>query len=135
MDHVSTNRPSRSLQLGEGHFLVRPIVPHGRPCRHRSALPSPAGPWPYRGAVYTWEPFHGEGTVFGAIGRDDLARVQVDWPDGTDLEPVLSGLDARLDAAQVESRTLGALRDALLPELLSGRLRVPEAREQVEVVV
>ncbi len=33
-----------------------------------------------------------------------------------------------------ESRTLAALRDALLPELLSGRLRVPEAQELVESV-
>lgn len=40
----------------------------------------------------------------------------------------------RADRATRESRTLAALRDALLPELLSGRLRVPEARERVEAV-
>ncbi|QYG91070.1 hypothetical protein HC251_00545 [Iamia sp. SCSIO 61187] len=35
--------------------------------------------------------------------------------------------------ARSESRTLAELRDALLPELLSGRLRVPEAEELAEV--
>ncbi len=35
---------------------------------------------------------------------------------------------------RVESRRLASLRDALLPELLSGRIRVPEAREAVESV-
>ncbi|USR79034.1 restriction endonuclease subunit S [Arcanobacterium pinnipediorum] len=38
-----------------------------------------------------------------------------------------------MDAALcVESRRLAALRDALLPELMSGRIRVPEAREAIE---
>lgn len=32
---------------------------------------------------------------------------------------------------QLETQSLEALRDALLPELLSGRIRVPEAAEAV----
>lgn len=36
---------------------------------------------------------------------------------------------------RIESRQLELLRDALLPELLSGRIRVPEARETVESVI
>lgn len=39
---------------------------------------------------------------------------------------------AERDRATSESRTLSALRDALLPEVLSGRLRVPMAEELVE---
>jgi len=39
---------------------------------------------------------------------------------------------AKRDRANAESRTLAELRDALLPELLSGRLRVPVAEEIVE---
>jgi len=34
--------------------------------------------------------------------------------------------------AEQESLGLVALRDALLPELMSGRIRVPEAQEAVE---
>ena len=44
-------------------------------------------------------------------------------------------LNARQDAAAVESRQVAALRDALLPELMSGRLRVKDAEKSVEEVV
>ena len=41
------------------------------------------------------------------------------------LDQVLSPLWARLLLAEHETVRLAALRDALLPELLSGRIRVP----------
>lgn len=41
----------------------------------------------------------------------------------------------RIRAAADESRTLAALRDTLLPKLLSGEVRVPEAQEAVEEAV
>ncbi|MEZ5807916.1 MAG: restriction endonuclease subunit S [Zhengella sp.] len=41
---------------------------------------------------------------------------------------------ARIRAAHDEIKNLAALRDALLPRLMSGELRVGEAREQVEAV-
>jgi type I restriction enzyme S subunit len=41
----------------------------------------------------------------------------------------------RITANTRESRTLAALRDALLPKLISGELRVPEAEELVEAAV
>lgn len=44
-------------------------------------------------------------------------------------------LNARQDAAAVESRQVAALRDALLPELMSGRLRVKDAAKTVEEVL
>jgi type I restriction enzyme S subunit len=40
-----------------------------------------------------------------------------------------------IDENDLESRTLANLRDTLLPKLLSGELRVPEAEKQVEEVV
>jgi type I restriction enzyme S subunit len=39
---------------------------------------------------------------------------------------------AKMGQLRDESRVLAELRDALLPELMSGRIRVPEAREAVE---
>ena len=71
------------------------------------------------------------------IGPADAMAIEV--PD-TRLadERTLSEADSLLrltHQTRIESQTLAGLRDALLPELLSGRLRVPEAREQVEVVV
>jgi type I restriction enzyme, S subunit len=47
------------------------------------------------------------------------------------LEATIDRLFARLRSATDENRYLVALRDALLPELLSGRLRVPEAEDVV----
>ena len=44
-------------------------------------------------------------------------------------------LIARADSLNTEITKLASLRDALLPELLSGRTRVPEAREAVQEVV
>jgi len=44
-------------------------------------------------------------------------------------------LFARMTVLRDESRVLGRLRDTMLPELLSGRIRVPEAREAVEEAV
>lgn len=40
----------------------------------------------------------------------------------------------RIEEAKRESRSLAALRDSLLPKLMSGELRVGEAREQIEEV-
>jgi len=63
----------------------------------------------------------------------DALSIEVPDPRGGDAA-VLEEADALLDLvhhARVESETLGALRDTLLPELLSGRLRVPDAKELV----
>lgn len=77
-----------------------------------------------------WEPFQGEGTVFGSIGGEQLRALQVDWPVQSHLarlEAVLGPLDERLGAAEAESQRLSNLRDVLLPKLLSGELRVRDA--------
>lgn len=41
-------------------------------------------------------------------------------------------LRLRAHRASVESRTLAALRDTLLPQLMSGRIRVKDAEKIVE---
>lgn len=63
----------------------------------------------------------------------DALSIEVPDPRGGDAA-VLEEADALLDLvhqARVESETLATLRDTLLPELLSGRLRVPEAEDLV----
>jgi type I restriction enzyme S subunit len=42
-----------------------------------------------------------------------------------------SGIRNRMEASEKETRTLAALRDALLPKLISGQLRVPDAERIV----
>lgn len=84
-----------------------------------------------RQAADLWSAYQSEGTVFGAIGKTDLAAVRVAWPSHVDLlgvlESRLAALDGTIDSCVRESARLEELRDALLPELLSGRIRVSEA--------
>jgi len=82
-----------------------------------------------------WEPFQREGTVFGAINRSDLAAVKLPWPTSVRLEQLeeqLAAIDSRIQSLTFETERLTQLRDTLLPALLSGRIRVPEATETVE---
>lgn len=75
------------------------------------------------------------GAVQPKLNMGNLKSVELEVPDGSDRERVEAEVAPLLSIvrnAADESRTLAELRDALLPELLSGRLRVPVAEEIVE---
>jgi type I restriction enzyme S subunit len=87
-----------------------------------------------RASDATWEPFQHEGTVFGAINKSDLSNARLSWPasDALDsLENQLSAIDEKIRSLSKEIEVLTALRDTLLPELLSGRLQAGEAKEVI----
>ena len=72
------------------------------------------------------------GSVFDTITRDTLARIRVVSP----FLEVVGAFEARIQpplerirAGLLESRTLAALRDALLPKLISGELRVKDTEQ------
>ncbi len=74
------------------------------------------------------------GSTFMELSRGNFKLMPLGVPD----EAAIAGLDSDLaplhtKAAQLdrESSRLAKLRDTLLPELLSGRIRVPEAHETV----
>ena len=70
-------------------------------------------------------------TTMGHIKRHHLDDTFVKVPPQVEIDELdryLGPLWERIVAAEVENLTIAALRDALLPELLSGRLRVAEAR-------
>ena len=74
--------------------------------------------------------FEAEGTVFGSIGKKDFhAIASVNAPRELVLayETRVSPLDDRVEINERESLTLAALRDTLLPKLISGELRVKDA--------
>jgi len=78
-----------------------------------------------------------EGTRMPRSSWNDLQTVEVSWPG----EPAASALSARVitlqaatEAALSECATIAALRDTLLPQLISGKLRVRDAEKQVEEV-
>ncbi|WP_435123473.1 restriction endonuclease subunit S [Micromonospora tulbaghiae] len=75
----------------------------------------------------------------GSTGQTELNRsklaslvVRIPTRNVEELAGRLSGLEDRADAALIESKTLTKVRDSLLPELMSGRLRVREALDVVE---
>lgn len=66
--------------------------------------------------------------MFASVNKTDVHGAEIRWVgDGAllELEDKLRAIDARIESLESETQRLTALRDALLPELLSGRMRVP----------
>ena len=76
-------------------------------------------------------------TTMGHIQRHHLDEsVAVPTPDEiTRMDALMSPLWERALNAEQESLTLAELRDTLLPELMSGRLRVRDAEKKIEEIV
>ena len=76
----------------------------------------------------TFERYETGGTVFGSIGKREFAAVPLLLPPNdaiAQFEALCAPIDNRIKAAEGETRTLTALRDTLLPRLLSGEVRAP----------
>ncbi|MBC6402669.1 MAG: restriction endonuclease subunit S, partial [Hyphomonadaceae bacterium] len=75
------------------------------------------------------------GTVFGAINKKQLGALSVlePTPEFVALfEDRIAPLDERIRNNVAESRTLAAIRDLLLPKLMSGEIRLREAEKTAE---
>lgn len=68
------------------------------------------------------------------LSKAKLGQLEIEIPSGGSsvLAARLASLEEKADAALVESRTLSELRDTLLPQLMSGKLRVRDAEKIVE---
>jgi type I restriction enzyme S subunit len=77
-------------------------------------------------------------TTMGHIQRHHLREALVVAPPSSILEKLgatMSPLHDRIVQSRLQARTLADLRDTLLPRLISGKLRVPEAEKMVEAVL
>lgn len=84
-----------------------------------------------RSSSSVWDKFQGEGTVFASVNKTDVHGAEIRWVgDGAllELENELRAIDARIESLESETQRLVTLREALLPELLSGRIRVSAER-------
>jgi type I restriction enzyme S subunit len=75
------------------------------------------------------------GSVFPSLGAPDIKGFQVVIPPQSDLRKfsdIANNLYDTIASHNRESRILAALRDALLPKLLSGEIRVPQAEKLAE---
>ena len=80
----------------------------------------------------------GKATTMGHIKRHHLSDAMCTVPDSRLLavaDRPLSSIFEKSLSANIQSRTLAALRDALLPKLVSGELRVNDADKQAEAVI
>ncbi|WP_423680453.1 restriction endonuclease subunit S [Undibacterium sp. WLHG33] len=75
------------------------------------------------------------GSVFDTITRDTLDGISVVYPTASAIKafddliaPVMERIKANLEAIG----SLSFIRDTLLPRLISGQLRIPEAKQAVE---
>jgi type I restriction enzyme S subunit len=82
--------------------------------------------------------FEAEGTVFGSISKRGLTGVECLIPPTEvvhEFEQLVFPLDQSIEHNERQSQTLTAIRNALLPKLLSGQIRVREAGRAVAEVV
>jgi len=74
-----------------------------------------------------FDSFEQQGTVFGAIGKDDFNNIDTLIPSERaiqEFEHTAKPIDDKIFANSIQIRTLSRLRDALLPKLVSGEIRV-----------
>jgi type I restriction enzyme S subunit len=79
--------------------------------------------------------FEAEGTVFGSINKKDFHNLACVAPGPAVVhafERIVGPFDDRIRSCELGSNTLAALRDTLLPKLISGELRVKDAEKLVE---
>jgi type I restriction enzyme, S subunit len=79
--------------------------------------------------------FEAEGTVFGSIGKDQFKALTVCAPSAKairDFEQFAKPIDDLIERNHTETEVLSALRDALLPKLMSGEIRIKQAEKIVE---
>lgn len=82
--------------------------------------------------------FNGDGTLFGCIGKADFDKMAVLVPPPTTVdafERIAGPWDAQIAVNEKEARSLAATRDALLPQLLSGEIRLNHAEAAAQEVL
>ena len=91
-----------------------------------------------RGLGQHFANFDSEGTIFGSINKKDFQALPVIAPAQRALaayDAVSLPIDAMIVGNEEQIRTLATLRDTLLPRLISGQLRLPEAELQTQEAV
>jgi type I restriction enzyme S subunit len=81
---------------------------------------------------------HGSGSVFTNLKTDILKEWKVTIPSNEILETFDNWMETnlvKLRTINYQSQTLAKLRDVLLPKLISGELRIPQAEKMVEDAV
>jgi type I restriction enzyme S subunit len=79
--------------------------------------------------------FEAEGTVFGCINKNDFQNLRFIAPPlkiVMEYEGLVAPIDNSIEKKIVQSQTLEAIRNALLPKIISGELRVADSWKYTE---
>lgn len=150
MQRVFCTAPTRYAEVGDTLVSVR--APVGdvnvalEPCalgRGVASVRDPKGHQSFvlyliRSLRHHFELYNGEGTVFGSINKKDfqtLPVIQSSYPVLRLFESTVAPLDGAIELNEQKLRTLTQLRDTLLPRLISGQLRLPEATAATEKIL
>jgi hypothetical protein len=82
-------------------------------------------------------PDHAVGSALPYLRAKDLSVIRIELPPAADrgvLETALQALSEQAAAASREARAVQQVRDALLPKLVSGEIRVPDTADVQEAV-
>ncbi len=74
-----------------------------------------------------FEAFNGDGTVFGSINKDSINELDIEIPNESCIRQfnlIASKVDAEIEINHLENLKLEAIRDYLLPKLMSGEIDV-----------
>jgi type I restriction enzyme S subunit len=124
--HAAVTEVEAGWLCGTGCLLVRPGPRWPSPAYVSQALATPeATDWLKRHAVGATMPNLNTG-ILGA-----LPMLLPSNPVLAAFESVCGALEARITKNRAQALALSELRDTLLPRLISGKLRLPEAREQL----
>ncbi len=80
----------------------------------------------------------GDGTTMPIINKSSFENIKVIYPSKmvlNNFEKLINDYDEQILSNTLENQTLTQLRDTLLPQLISGAVRLKEFRETVEEVV
>ena len=147
---VFCNAPTRFAETGDTLVSVRAPVgdinmAHQKCCIGRgvAAIRHKQGSRSYsyysmRSLSEHFAKFEAEGTVFGAISKQDFLKILYLVPPQnlvSKFEELAYSLDQKVEIQEEQSFNLTSMRDALLPKLLSGEICVQDAETVVEAVV
>jgi type I restriction enzyme S subunit len=133
---ISTVRPERAA-----YFLVHQPPPNMVVSTGFAVLSPTVAPWAFLHSMVTQPDVFielgrlADGGAYPAIRADVIARLTAIWPGSVLAERYqasAASLYRRASTNRLESRTLAQLRDLLLPKLMSGELRVPDAEKLAE---
>ena len=124
--HAAVTEVEAGWLCGTGCLLVRPGPRWPSPAYVSQALATPE--------ATDWLKRHAVGATMPNLNTGILGALPMLLPSDavlTAFESVCGALEARITKNRAQALALSELRDTLLPRLISGKLRLPEAQERL----